>query len=425
MASVKFSFFTEVLTESPAILVEYSGKRMLIDPGQPNHRSPGLQRLLNQELHTLDALILTHYHGDHVSLLQNMLPLKKFKGAIYCHPATREIISSYYSGIQAAASQFKDLKYRQEIELFPGVSLTLYDAGHVLGSSIIYLRFENKRIIVSGDLGADALPIVRPRCEHLPEHPVDLLLLDGKHVSHPREVKIPIGDVLYHKLQDCFLFDDGNVIIYAPMVQIPMLVYCLNYIFNCTKYRDLHQKVKKVYLDPQPKVLQLIDIFKSYEHLFDRDETERVVDDKNPFEFGRLEKRLPGMNHWTERSILITPNRAHFKKYFKKFKKDERHDVLLLNQNIYYALEKSNDLIDAECNIQIKRLPFLHYHPDLHELSDWFQKVTEKGPVKQIIFYHYKDKEAIEKEKKQIAPLFGDSFRFVHQLPRKQYELKI
>ena len=66
----------------------------------------------------------------------------------------------------AALDFFMDLpRWEQPYELAPGLSVTLYDAGHILGSACILLDLEEngerRRVLFSGDLGSDGRAILQ------------------------------------------------------------------------------------------------------------------------------------------------------------------------------------------------------------------------------------------------------------------------
>ena len=414
--SIKVKFFTDISPELPGILLEWDGKKILVDPGRNEQQLQASQLLPQFDIPNLDAIVLTHYHGDHVNLVDEILKSEEFRGRIICHRATADIVQTYYDDIdQQFKERFVRLNYCENFNLYGDDSLTLFNAGHVLGSSIVYFKFQDKIIAITGDLGADCLPIVQKPTTEFPTGSIDLLIMDAKQAEKLRDVDDSLGDVIYKKLRDCFLFDDGNVLIYAPLVQIPMLLYCLNYIFNNEKYSDIHNKIAKVYLDRQQKLLKLLKIFDDYKFLFDTHEVEHVTQDKHPFSFKKLVKLLP-TNYKLRRSIIITPNRNEFVRFFKVFKQSEKNDVLLLNTNIHFALKADIGLIDEQCNIQIKRLPFLHYHPDQSELIDWYKTIRATVGVNRVVFYHYYRNSKIEKMKRIIKKEVGGNIYLAHRL---------
>jgi metallo-beta-lactamase family protein len=66
---------------------------------------------------------------------------------------------------QAAIDRFVPRAYGEAFVVAPGVTATLHDAGHILGSAIVVLDVEedsaSRRIVFSGDLGRPGTPIIR------------------------------------------------------------------------------------------------------------------------------------------------------------------------------------------------------------------------------------------------------------------------
>jgi Cft2 family RNA processing exonuclease len=415
---VSLKFFSEKnYLELATLLIEFDGKRILIDPGLNQRCYPIDKMLSNFNIPTLDAIVITHYHGDHANLTKRILGRNEFKGQILCHKATADVLYPYFD-IKRQPDQFEKLGYDQTYQLSDNIGVTLFNAGHVLGSSILYFALGEKVLIISGDLGTKFLPIVPKPCSDFGSKPIDLLILDGKQAGkerHYKEDEYCFGDVLYYKLNDCFMLDDGNVIIYSPVLQIPILLYCLNYIFNKQKYIKWCRKIENVYLDANQTLRELLSIFHHYRDLFDQDEVENMPKDSHLFDFSKLQMSLPRETD-IRRSIIITANRNKFANLFKQFRSSEKNDVLLLNNNIHYALDKNLDLIDRNCNIQIKRIPSLHYHPDTRELIDWCQEIRKLAEIKNIVLYHYQNRSLLEQELPKFKETLGEKIELVHQL---------
>ncbi|MBN1351092.1 MBL fold metallo-hydrolase [candidate division KSB1 bacterium] len=410
--------FAGVSLEIASLVIEANGRRILIDPGRNEQTTTPQQLLPLFETEKLDAIVLTHYHGDHSNLVADILKTGAFNGPVVGHAATVDICKVYYNLHESANNEFIGLAYETQTEFLPGISLALYDAGHVLGSSILYFTIDDKTLVVTGDLGAGYLPIVRDPATALPQKPIDLLVTEAKQAGQQREIDLeqtPLGDIIYRKLQDCFLFDDGSVLIFAPLVQIPVLLYCLNYIFNNAAYAGTSEKITAVYLDPQPKLLELLRIFESHESLLDQDDAEYVPGDQHHFRFGKLRIALPEGRH-IRRSIIITPNRDVFVHYFKLLRQSVKNDVLLLNQNIFSVLNQHIRLIDSRCDMQIKRLPFLHYHPDQRELTAWYKQISRTIGIERLLLYHYYRGSFAHSIKQHLLEKVGGQIDLIHKL---------
>ena len=110
---------------------------------------------------------------------------------------------------------FKGMEYEKPIEILPGMILTLFDAGHILGSAIIQLELSEKgrtsTIVFSGDLGHAGAPILRPPKKI---KQADLIVMEstyGDRMHRPwDETWLEIEQVLHQAKSD-----GGNVLIPA------------------------------------------------------------------------------------------------------------------------------------------------------------------------------------------------------------------
>ena len=121
-------------------------------------------------INELDAIILSHAHLDHSGLLPYLYKMG-YKGPVYMTAPTRDIsalLALDYIGVaykQAAAPLFssKDvqemvkhsiaLNYNEVTDITPDIRITLYNAGHVLGSAQVHINIGNglHNFIYTGD----------------------------------------------------------------------------------------------------------------------------------------------------------------------------------------------------------------------------------------------------------------------------------
>ncbi|MEM4714451.1 MAG: beta-CASP ribonuclease aCPSF1 [Candidatus Nanoarchaeia archaeon] len=106
-------------------------------------------------LEDLDAVVLSHAHLDHVGFLPYLFKMG-YRGPVYCTEATRDIMAllaldyielSHVGKPLYNASDVKEvvkhtisLDYEEVTDITPDVRLTLYDAGHILGSALVHLH---------------------------------------------------------------------------------------------------------------------------------------------------------------------------------------------------------------------------------------------------------------------------------------------
>jgi metallo-beta-lactamase family protein len=175
-------------------LVEHDGRRVLLDCGL----FQGLKdlRLRNWEPfpippESLDAVVLTHAHLDHVGYLPRLIA-EGYKGRVFCTAGTMELAGlvlpdsgriqeedarqanrHHYSkhepalplydetDAQRALTHLQPVGYDRELEIVPGVSVEFRQAGHLLGSAAVVMRLKNgPRILFGGDLGRYDRPVL-------------------------------------------------------------------------------------------------------------------------------------------------------------------------------------------------------------------------------------------------------------------------
>lgn len=145
------------------------------------------QELKNWEKFNFDpkkikAVVLTHAHLDHCGRLP-LLIKSGFKGKVYATRPTIKIAKliladsleimtekaraykkpALYSlnDLNRLNKLWQETDYYKSQETNKGISLTLHNAGHILGSSIVEIRALDKTIVFSGDLGYQNMTLVK------------------------------------------------------------------------------------------------------------------------------------------------------------------------------------------------------------------------------------------------------------------------
>ena len=214
---IEFAGAAREVTGSCHIL-RINGRTVLLDCGMfQGRRSETREK--NAELplpvSEIDAIILSHAHLDHAGRLP-LLTAHGYRGPIFCTPATRDLCAIMLAdsahiqekdaeflarrkqvaaaplyGMRDAATavdRMVTLAYDTGFDVVPGVRAEFVDAGHILGSASVVLQCtENgitRRLVFSGDIGRNGLPIIR---DPHPPRGADMVILESTYGNrdHP------------------------------------------------------------------------------------------------------------------------------------------------------------------------------------------------------------------------------------------------
>jgi KH/beta-lactamase-domain protein len=123
------------------------------------------------KIEELDAVIVSHAHLDHSGLVPWLFKMG-YRGPVYCTLPTRDIMSLLQLDmVKIMRGEGKDpiytsdevremvkhticLEYDEVTDVTPDVRITLYNAGHMIGSSMVHMHVGNglHNILYSGDM---------------------------------------------------------------------------------------------------------------------------------------------------------------------------------------------------------------------------------------------------------------------------------
>ena len=197
---MKLQFFGAAQTTTGSLhLLEANGAKVVLDCGLfQGHRKEAFEknRHLPFDPATIHAAVLSHAHIDHSGNLPQLVR-HGFRGKVYAREATVDLCDVMLR--DSCFLQRRDLEYvnkkrraqgkhlfeplyeqadvdalmrlmvsvpmHQARRIAPGVTLTFYNAGHILGSAQAQLDVEENgrrhRILFTGDLGQPNQPILR------------------------------------------------------------------------------------------------------------------------------------------------------------------------------------------------------------------------------------------------------------------------
>jgi metallo-beta-lactamase family protein len=430
-------------------LLEANGTKVLVDCGLYQERQ---FRERNWEPFTcppesLDAVLLTHAHLDHCGLLPKLVK-EGFKGRIYCTAASAEIaqiilldsahlqeedaeykrkrhkkekrksprpVEPLYTTADAEACfpQFSSVKYKQPVEIGPGVEATFCDAGHVLGSSIIRVKVsqngENRTVIFSGDIGRPDRPIVQ---DPAIVQQADYVLVESTYGDRvhqgPEDTKKLIAEVINSTKRA-----GGNIIV--PSFALERSQELLYYI-NELRLENAIPKLP-VFLD-SPMASRITRVFKKHRELYDEEMTEFVRNNKSPFEFPGLKMagtsdESKAINHIKGTVMIIAGSGmctgGRIKHHLVNNITRPENTIMFVGYQAVGTLgrrivngEKEVRILGQQypVNARIARINGFSAHADKEELLEWLSEL--KNTPRKIFVVHGESESANE---------FGDYLR--------------
>jgi metallo-beta-lactamase family protein len=186
---VKITFAGGAITPTGSnFILEYGNKKFLIDCGsyQGSYEVEAMNHMpFPFDVNSVDGLFITHGHLDHVGRI-GKLYADGYTGPTYSTPPTRDIgelimldslnimdkdsnhnsIKPIYQekDVLKAMSKWYTLGYHDVLPIktdLDVIKVSLLDAGHIMGSSMVQFEIEGKKFLFTGDLGNTPSPLLR------------------------------------------------------------------------------------------------------------------------------------------------------------------------------------------------------------------------------------------------------------------------
>ena len=306
---MKLTFYGGVKEVTGAnYLVEISDRgqatKILIDCGL--HQGSHFSEKHNWEPFSYDpkeitAVFVTHPHVDHTGRLPKLVK-DGFAGKVYSTPPTRDfanllLLDSEHVLLEAAEkfkkpplygvreieelmARWEGVPYHQEIRVGP-FKITLYNAGHVLGSASILVEAEGKKIVFSGDLGNSPAPIIGNK-EFLEE--ADYAVIESTYGNRLHE---PAPEGFIEDLFEEIAGAGGVLMIPAfAMERTQKLLFEINELVENGRVPKI-----PIFLD-SPLAIKITEVYKKYPNYFDKETTDLLKEDNTLFDFPGLKKTL-------------------------------------------------------------------------------------------------------------------------------------
>lgn len=312
------------VTGSMYLLELEDGYKILIDCGTDMEREIDFETpIINKSFFPFDAslinlVVLTHAHIDHSGNIP-MLFREGYEGQVLCTPPTADLTelllfdsaNLHLRRLKAAQGEsnkkhkqmdrllrkgdlylqkdvenslenFVTLQFNKKFTIKPGLEITFYPAGHLLGAAHLYFSItegdEIKTLGFSGDIGRNNYPLhIDPQI--LP--PVDYLICESTYGNRIHEDKISPMDAMEAIIKETCIDKPGRLVIPAFSVgRTQAVLYTLNRLIEERNFPAIRvftdspmgRSSTKIYakylsyLNPEARSFQ-----KEYDELFDFD----------------------------------------------------------------------------------------------------------------------------------------------------------
>lgn len=413
-------------------LVRTKGSEILLDAGLfQGHRDEfyRVNTTFNYNAHLINALIISHAHIDHCGNLPSVIK-KGLRCKIYATRATKDLCKlmledsgkiqeediryvnkinrrlglplrrPLYTSKEAskAIKRIRPISYNQKLCVTPDTSVTLFDAGHILGSAIIVLDIReytgHTRLGYAVDLGRKGLPILN---DPTIIKGLDYLILEstygGRFHSEISEAKNKLKEVIIRTIAR-----KGKILI--PSFTLERTQEVIFFLNELLKERAIPEF--PVFVD-SPLATDITDAFQCHIDYMDKETREAINSGNNPFEFINLryirsQNDSKALNNDKRPMIIIAGSgmceSGRILHHLKNNIEDSRNTVLVVGYMARDTLGKR--LVDKEpfvrifgveheLNAEVTVINAFSGHADQNELLDF---VSGCLPLKCVYLVH-------------------------------------
>jgi metallo-beta-lactamase family protein len=364
----------------------------------------------------LDAVFVTHAHLDHTGRLPKLLS-DGYGGDFYMTLPTRaltylvledalhvmeenarrqnEKVLYGREDVGLVHQRCRGIGYHEQIEVAPGISVMFHDAGHVLGSAYVSIEAEGKRVVFSGDIGNDNVPIL---ADTEPISKADFVICESTYGHRLHEPAAERARLLKQYLLETI---KNNGVLAIPAFSIERTQEVL-YELNNLLLHELKTNVP-IFLD-SPMAIRATELYRHFKNYLQFDESILSDPDRDFFSFPNLRESLT-----TEESKFINNSPApkvviagsgmmtggRIMHHLLRVLPDEKSMVLIIGYqargSLGRALYEGAKGVrvygqDLEVKAAVEAIGSFSAHGDQNKLTRWLQ--PENGRLPKIFLVH-------------------------------------
>ena len=398
-------------------LVETEKNKLLIDCGMFQGKEISTEK--NKESFSykpseVEILFVTHSHLDHIGRIPKLIQ-DGFRGKIYSTPPTRDITElmlvdslrvltrqAHLRGEEPPYSEedvntimnlWQTKDYGEVVDVNNDLKVVFRDAGHILGSAMVEIEYNNKKMLFTGDLGNTPAPLLHDT-EKIKD--VAYIVMESVYGDRNHEDK-DIRRSLVKKAILETINKNGTLMI--PVFSIERTQEMLFEFNHLVEKGEI--PMIPIFLD-SPLAIKVTRIYKKYESYYNDKARDIIKSGDDIFKFPMLRftekhKDSLAIDHIEEPKVIMAgsgmSNGGRIVRHEKNYLGDSKNMLLLVGFQAAGTLGRELQegakkvVIDDEEVLVRAKVETIHgysAHKDSDNLLEFVEQATEKEILKKV-----------------------------------------